>query len=107
VAVNYLAPPQYAIGIPQPTLVSALITAYEKVAPLTPAERRALCVLVEVKAARAPMRMLRHVVKAGRDERSSLVGRLARDVQRLREFDEDSSWRQAVAGQAAAGERDP
>ncbi len=64
---------------PEPSLLSALLAAYEEVAPLTPAERRALCVLVEVKAARTPMRMLRHVVKAGRDERPSLVGRLARD----------------------------
>lgn len=107
VAVHYLAQREDPTSVVEPRLVSALVAGYEEVTQLAPAERRAACVLVEVKAARAPMRMLRHVVKAGRPDRPSLVGRLARDVRRLRGLDEDPAWRRALTGPATAGERDP
>jgi len=73
-----------------------LLSAYEEISPLNVAERQATVVLVEAKAARSAMRMLRHVVKAPSLRRRDLSGRLGSQLQGLRALDEDPGWQEAV-----------
>ncbi len=76
--------------------VERLVAAYEEGSPLSSAERAALPGLVEAKAARRSMRMLRHVTKSRSEERAALLEKLVSSIRRLRALHEDPTWRAAL-----------
>lgn len=99
VALHYL--PRRNKGGPLAVPVAAtLLHAYEEVSPLDARERQALALLIEAKAARSAMRMLRHIVKAPPRRRTALGARLGSQLQSLRALDQDRGWRAALASPA-------
>jgi Ser/Thr protein kinase RdoA (MazF antagonist) len=95
VALHYLARPARRGPLAAP-VAAALLGAYEEHARLSALERHALAALIEAKAARAPMRGLRHVLKARPERRAALSDTLHAELQGLRALDQHPGWRAAL-----------
>jgi Ser/Thr protein kinase RdoA (MazF antagonist) len=95
VALHYLARPARRGPLAAP-VAEALLGAYEEHARLSAPERHALAALIEAKAARAPMRGLRHVLKARPERRAALSDTLHAQLQGLRALDQHPGWRAAL-----------